>query len=30
LATSLFSAIFVNKLILMAWVAVKKPKEINL
>ena len=30
LATSLFAAIFVNKLILMAWVAVKKPKKINL
>lgn len=30
LATSLFAAIFVNKLILMAWIAVKKPKKINL
>ena len=30
LATSLFVAIFVNKLILMAWMAVKKPKKINL
>ena len=30
LATSLFAAIFVNKLILMAWVAMKKPTKINL
>jgi preprotein translocase subunit SecD len=30
LASSLFAAIFVNKLILMAWIAVKKPKKINL
>ena len=30
LATSLFAAIFVNKLILMAWMAVKKPTKINL
>ena len=30
LATSLFAAIFVNKLILMAWMAVKKPTQINL
>jgi len=30
LATSLFAAIFVNKLILMAWMTVKKPTKINL
>lgn len=30
LATTMFAAIFVNKLLLMAWVAVKKPKKINL
>ena len=30
LATSLFAAIFVNKIILMAWMAVKKPTKINL
>ncbi len=30
LATTMFAAIFVNKLLLMAWVAVKKPKQIDL
>ena len=30
LASSLFAAIFVNKLILMAWIAVRKPKKINM
>ncbi|MDY6407225.1 MAG: protein translocase subunit SecD [Pseudomonadota bacterium] len=30
LGTSLFAAIFVNKLVLMAWMAVKKPTKINL
>ncbi len=30
LATSLFSAIFVNKLILMTWLKIRKPKNINL
>lgn len=30
LATTMFAAIFINKLLLMAWVAVKKPTKINL
>lgn len=30
LATTMFAAIFVNKLLLMAWVAVKKPTQMNL
>lgn len=30
LATTMFAAIFINKILLIAWVAVKKPKKINL
>ncbi len=30
LATTMFAAIFINKLLLMAWYAVKKPEKINL